>query len=156
MINKLDNANKEVARKIYRVFQNAYQVEAQLIGTDSFPPLNRGVNDIVQSNTVFFGFSDGNSLAGVIETEFNAGHLDIHSLTVDPGYFRNGIAGKLISFVLTSFEITQATVETAVVNAPAIQLYQKHGFVKVKTFTPTHGIEKIALQYTVNSQSEAE
>ena len=31
MITKLDNANEELARQIYTIFQSAYKIEAQLI-----------------------------------------------------------------------------------------------------------------------------
>ena len=50
-----------------------------------------------------------------------------------------------MEYVLNAFDFTQAIVETAVVNAPAIRLYQKHGFNEFKRFTPSHGIEKLAL-----------
>ena len=44
-----------------------------------------------------------------------------------------------------TFDFTEATVETAAANKPAIKLYQKHGFVDYKRFIPAHGIEKLAL-----------
>jgi hypothetical protein len=56
-----------------------------------------------------------------------------------------GIASKLISYVLDKIDFSKAIVETAVVNIPAINLYQKHGFVEFKRWTPSHGIEKLAM-----------
>jgi hypothetical protein len=35
--------------------------------------------------------------------------------------------------------------ETAVVDITAIHLYKKHGFVEYKRWTPSHGIEKMAM-----------
>ena len=71
--------------------------------------------------------------------------LEINSLTVDPSYFGNGIANKLISYVLEVVDFTEAVVETAVANMPAINLYKKYGFVEFKRWAPPHGIEKLAM-----------
>jgi len=145
MITKLENSNKIISDIIYTIFQNAYKIEGQLIGTLNFPPLLRSVKDIVNSKNDFYGFSDNNSIAAIIEIVIKDKHIDIHSLTVDPKYFRKGIADKLISYILDTFEFTEVTVETAIVNMPAINLYKKHGFVEFKRWTPSHGIEKLAM-----------
>ncbi|MCJ8274730.1 MAG: GNAT family N-acetyltransferase [Psychrosphaera sp.] len=145
MITKLDHSNEAVANQIYTVFQHSYKVEAELIGILDFPPLLRSANDIKSSKTQFYGFSENKCLAGVIEIVIEDKHLAIDSLTVDPKFFRKGIANKLISHVLATFDFSQAIVETAVVNIPAINLYKKHGFVEFKRWTPSHGIEKLAM-----------
>ena len=145
MINKLDNSNTEVAKQIFTTFQKSYKIEAQLIGTLDFPPLSRSVRDIENSITLFYGFTELETLAAVIEIVINGKQLNINSLTVDPCYFRKGIADKLISYVLHKFIFSKAIVETAVVNTPAINLYKKHGFVEFKRWTPSHGIEKLAM-----------
>lgn len=145
MIKKIDNSNEEVADQIFTVFQKSYKVEAQLIGVLDFPPLLRSVENIENSKTQFYGFLENKCLAGVIEVSLKGKCLDIDSLTVDPSFFRKGIANKLISYVLDVFDLSEAIVETAVVNLPAINLYKKHGFVEFKRWTPSHGIEKLAL-----------
>jgi len=145
MIIKLENSNEDIANEIYTIFQNSYKVEAQLIDVSVFPPLLRSAKDIVISKTDFYGFSDNNVLAAIIEIKIENKQVEINSLTVDPKHFRKGIAGKLISFVLDTFEFSDAVVETAVVNKPAINLYKKYGFVEFKRWTPSHGIEKLAM-----------
>jgi GNAT superfamily N-acetyltransferase len=145
MIKKLKNSDEIIAAHIYGVFQRSYKIEAKLIGTDNFPPLSRGVQDIVNSVTDFYGYYENECLAAVIEIEMNGENLEINSLTVDPRFFRRGIADKLITYVLSTIAHGIAIVETAVVNEPAIKLYQKHGFVEFKRWTPSHGIEKLAL-----------
>jgi ribosomal protein S18 acetylase RimI-like enzyme len=145
MITKLDNSNEGVANQIFTIFQNSYKVEAQLIGTLDFPPLSRSVKDIENSQTLFYGFSENQSLAAIIEVVVEDKLLSIDSLTVDPGYFRKGIADKLIAYVLETIDFSEAIVETAVVNMPAISLYRKHGFVEFKRWTPSHGIEKVGM-----------
>lgn len=145
MITKLDNSNEEVAKQIFTIFQRSYKIEAQLIGTPDFPPLLRSAKDIENSKTQFYGFSENECLAAIIEIVIADKRLDIYSLTVDPNYFRKGIANKLISYVLEVIDFSEAIVETAVVNIPAINLYKKHGFVEFKRWTPSHGIEKLAM-----------
>jgi ribosomal protein S18 acetylase RimI-like enzyme len=149
MITKLENSNEIVANKIHIVFQRSYKVEAQLINALNFPPLSRSSINIANSKNDFYGFSDNNYLAAIIEIEIIGKQLDIHSLTVDPKYFRKGIADKLINYVLKTFDIIIAIVETAVVNKPAINLYEKHGFLEHRRWTPSHGIEKIAMSVEV-------
>ncbi len=145
MITKLDNSDEKVANLIFTVFQRSYQIEAQLIGAVDFPPLFRSVKNIEDSRTQFYGFIENECVAAVIEIVIEDHHLDINSLTVDPNYFRKGIADKLISFVLSEIDFSEAVVETAVVNLPAINLYKKHGFIEFKRWTPSHGIRKVAL-----------
>ena len=145
MIKKLNNSNEDVANKIFTLFQNSYKIEAELIGAVVFPPLLRSAKDIENSTTLFYGFSENDCLAATIEIVIEDKHLDINSLTVNPNYFKKGIASKLISYVLGITDFSKAIVETAVVNIPAINLYKKHGFVEFKKWTPSHGIEKIAM-----------
>jgi ribosomal protein S18 acetylase RimI-like enzyme len=145
MITKLDNSNKEVANQIFTVFQNSYKVEAQLIGALDFPPLLRSATDIESSETQFYGFCENEGLAAIIEIEIVDRRLEINSLTVDPKFFRKGIANKLIDYVLALGDLSEAIVETAVANIPAINLYKKHGFIEFKRWTPSHGIEKLAM-----------
>ncbi|WOH36376.1 N-acetyltransferase [Thalassotalea fonticola] len=145
MIQKLDNFNKEIAKQIFTVFQNSYKVEAQLIGTLDFPPLLRSAKDIENSKTLFYGFFENECLAAIIEIAIEDKRLEINSLTVDPSYFRKGIANQLISHILEVIDFSEAIVETAVANIPAINLYKKHGFVEFKRWTPSHGIQKLAM-----------
>lgn len=145
MIKKLDNSNEKIANQIFTVFQSSYKVEAQLIGVVDFPPLSRSATNIQGSQTLFYGFYENESLAAIIEIMIDDTHLSIESLTVEPQYFKKGIAGKLISYVLDTFEFAEAIVETAVVNKPAINLYHKHGFVEFKRWIPSHGIQKLAM-----------
>ena len=145
MITKLDHSNEDIANQIFNIFQNSYKIEAQLIGTKNFPPLLRGTNNIASSTTKFYGFNENQCLAAIIEIAIKDKQLDINSLTVDPSFFRKGIANKLISYVLNTIDFSVAVVETAVVNKPAINLYKKHGFTEFKRWIPSHGIQKLAM-----------
>ena len=157
-IQKLNNSASEDSQQIYQVFQSAYKIEADLIGIENFPPLSRTVEHIQASTTQFYGCIVEGELAGVIEislSEESAENiskttLEIESLTVSPLFFKQGIASRLIEFVLQNKAFEYAIVETAAVNQPAIKLYEKHGFRIFKQFTPEHGIEKAALKKSVH------
>ncbi len=150
MIAKLENAEQDIAQQIFTVFQRSYHIEAQLIATDDFPPLSRSVEHIAQSKTQFYGFIENQHIAAVIEVALEEQQLDINSLAVDPDYFRRGIASQLLSCILRELRFSTAVVETAVINIPAINLYQQHGFVEFKKWTPSHGIKKVA--FMLNSK----
>ncbi|QZO11710.1 GNAT family N-acetyltransferase [Pseudoalteromonas piscicida] len=152
MIQKLNNRDVSMAREIFNVFQRSYKVEAEFIGASYFPPLSRTIEDICGATSHFYGYFENQNLAAVIEIVIFEKTLEIDSLTVDPSYFRKGIAGKLLHFALTEFDAAKVIVETATANAPAITLYQKYGFVEYKRWLPGHGIEKVALAVDVCSQ----
>jgi len=153
MIKKLEHSNEEIANQIFTVFQNSYKVEAELIGTLDFPPLFRTVSDIKKSKTQFYSFVENECNAAIIEIALDNQQLEINSLTVDPKFFRKGIASKLLSYVIEELDFKGATVETAVVNLPAIKLYNKHGFIEFKRWTPSHGIEKVAMSLNQHSNN---
>lgn len=144
MITLLNHQQLNVAQQIFNVFQSSYAIEANLIGVSEFPPLKRQVTDILASHSSFYGYLIEGQLAGVVEITLTAQVLEIESLTVNPDFFRQGVAGKLIVYVLSAFSHQTAKVETATANAPAIRLYQKHGFIQYKKWIPDHGIEKVA------------
>ena len=154
MIKSIQHKNDQVCAQIYAVFQAAYKVEAQIIGAEIFPPLARTVQQIQDATSQFYGFFDGAELAAVIEVDSNLPDLmsnsddalSIESLTVHPQYFKKGIASKLIEIVLRNNHFKTAFVETASDNKPAIKLYEKQGFTIYNYYTPSHGIEKVALR----------
>ncbi len=152
MIRKLNNSSEDVASKIFTVFQNSYKIEAQLIGVGAldFPPLSRSAKNIENSKSLFYGFSENETLAGVIEIVIDDKKVDINSLIVEPAYFGQGIASQLISYILDNINFSEVVVETAVENIPAINLYKKHGFVEFKRWTPSHGIEKLAMSVSLS------
>jgi len=111
-----------------------------------FPPLKRTVSDFEQSLSLFFGFSKDNDLAAVVEIEKLGNAIDICSLVVDPGFFRQGIAQQLLQFVEDYDDSEMLVVETGEANLPAIALYERFGFEKQKQWVTSNGISKISLR----------
>lgn len=145
MIQVLNHSQGTMAQQIHTVFQRSYKIEGELLSIENFPPLMRSANDIQNTSTQFIGYFDNNCLAAVIEITDHKSNLDIDSLVVDPSFFRRGLAGKLIHYILQQTTSTTATVETAAANTPAVTLYEKHGFIETRQWTPDHGIKKIEL-----------
>lgn len=144
MIKLLSHADPFTADLIYQVFQVSYAVEARLLKSNDFPPLKRTAEDIRQDRTVFYGFWKHEKLAGVMEIRSENTRTHICSLTVDPDYFRQGIAVTLLEFALKSYPSERFTVETGLGNAPAVSLYENFGFIRQKTYMTEAGIEKVA------------
>jgi ribosomal protein S18 acetylase RimI-like enzyme len=151
MIEKLQNSNLEVAEKIRAVFQVSYKVEAKLLNAVDFPPLKRPIEEYVNCSNQFFGFLKDNELAAVVEIIHNEEYTHIRSLVVDPAFFKQGIASKLMEFVLDTFNSSLFVVETGVDNGPATDLYKKFDFQVVKEWDTEFGIRKIKMERIINN-----
>mgnify|MGYP003978060885 FL=1 len=151
MIERLKNNDLEIAKKIRSVFQLSYKVEAKILNATDFPPLKRSLENYVNSNTAFFGYLKNQELAGVIEIEHNDNFTHINSLVVDPGFFKQGIARKLMEYVINTFDSKLFVVETGLENGPATELYKKFDFKEVKQWNTDHGIRKIKFELRINS-----
>lgn len=146
MIQKLQNTDIEVSKKIHSVFQASYAVEAKILKAVDFPPLKRTLENYRASNTAFFGCIKNGELAGVIEIDQKDDHTRIASLVIDPRFFRQGIASQLIKYVFNSYDSDIFMVETGVDNGPATELYKKYGFIEVKQWDTDFGIQKIRFE----------
>tara|TARA_R110000868_G_scaffold61720_3_gene187355 strand:+ start:91 stop:546 length:456 start_codon:yes stop_codon:yes gene_type:complete len=151
MIEKLQNNEIEISKKIRLVFQASYKVEAKILNATDFPPLKRPLENYVKSSTSFFGYLKNEEIVGVIEIKQNNGSTHIRSLVVNPLFFRQGIANKLMKFVLDTFDSKLFVVETGLNNGPATKLYEKFGFIEVKQWDTNHGVRKIKFEKRTNN-----
>ncbi|WP_180953606.1 GNAT family N-acetyltransferase [Bacillus sp. T33-2] len=107
----------------------AYQVEADLIGTDNIPPLKETVGELAGSGETFIGYYIFGKLAGAVSYKAAAGQVDIHRVMVHPDHFRKGIAAHLIRWVEEAEAgAREMVVSTGADNTPAVALYKKLGF----------------------------
>ncbi len=152
-VSTINHLQREVALKVYTIFQRAYRVEADLLGIEfeDFPPLRRGLTQIMATESDFYGYWQDERLTAVTEIErTEAQHIHIASLVVDPDFFRQGLGSRLLVEVLDLLDWNKVTVDTAVANIPAIQLYKKLGFAPLKQwYTPDH-IPMITLYQEAN------
>lgn len=143
MIKILDHEKETTAKQIYAIFQVSYAVEAELLGATDFPPLKRTIENFIKSNSSFFGYWQRERLAAVLEIEPQPTAFHICSLVVDPYFFRQGIASKLIDHILDLFEGNTVTVETGLANEPAKKLYERFGFKEAGQYDTNQAIRKI-------------
>lgn len=146
MIQKLNNKDLEIARKMQVVFHASYAIEAALLKAEIFPPLQRQIPAYMDTETEFYGFWRDDALAAVIELHFDPTQIHIQSLVVDPNFFRQGIGRKLVQYVFDSFSSEIYMVETGVDNQPAIALYESLGFVQVLEWDTEIGIRKVRFE----------
>ena len=152
MIVKLQNADLAIAAKIRSVFQVSYAVEAEILKAVDFPPLKRNLESFLTSSNTFYGYLTNEELVAVAEIDDTKKAIHIQSLVVDPAFFRQGIASKLIDFVFHSYDSNVFTVETGLDNEPATTLYKKFNFKEVKQWDTDHGIRKIRFERKIDKR----
>lgn len=150
MIKEFDHTIDENAHQIWCIFQSSYAIEAKMLKAINFPPLNRTVSQFLISATKFYAFYDREIICGIIEIDHNNTLTHIQSLVVDPEYFRQGIASKLVTFVLSIYNSKIITVETGLKNIPAIKLYKSFDFKEKNQWDTDHGVRKISFEFTPN------
>lgn len=131
---------------IHSVWQVSYPVEAKILQADDFPPLKRTVQQFEESLTDFYGFYEGDSLAGIIEILVETNSVHLQSLVVRPEFFRRGIGRKLVHFAFQKHPSKRYTVETGAANLPACRLYESSGFKEIKEWETEYGIRKVRFE----------
>ena len=148
-ITKLDHSEPLEADRICRTLLTSYAVEARLIGVTDFAPLRRTATEIRDARSVFYGCSHENRLAAVTEIELDGEDPpNIASFAVHPRFFRRGIGSELLQHIVALLGSGRITVSTALRNAPAISLYEKHGFRNTRRWTTPDGIDMVTMEFS--------
>jgi len=73
--------------------------------------------------------------------------VDICRVLVDPDYFRKGLGKSLIKHIeKVNNKAKKIQVSTALKNKPAVELYLKNGFVKIKEIELEIGLSLISFE----------
>lgn len=139
MICKINHQDEQVAKKIQQIQQQAYRIEAEMMGFYGIPQLHETVLEIQDSTEIFIGLNE-EQLQGVISYRIEEGLVDIHRLVVAPCYFRKGVAKRLVEYVLRNYRGYEFTVSTGTANKPAIALYKTFGFQEQRLIEVAPGI----------------
>lgn len=132
-IRQIDITNEETAREVLGIQLPSYKIEAALIEFYGIPPLKDTVETLMECGETFLGYYEDGNLCGAVSFKTENEVIDIHRLMVNPEHFRKGIARRLLQEVEKAAEsATAMIVSTGSKNKPAIQLYEKIGFHKVK------------------------
>ena len=147
----LDLADPAVARELLELQQDAYRVEARLIGSDEIPPLRESLAELQACGEIFLGaFADGR-LAGAVSWKVDGETLDLHRLVVDPAYLRRGIGAALVRAALAAGTgLRRAVVQTGAANEPARSLYLREGFTLVDEVEPVPGLRVARFSKSLN------
>jgi len=141
MIKRLDTKDAKTAEQIVVLQKKSYIVEAELISFYDIPPLKDTADSIMSCHEAFYGWYEGEELAGLVSYKLEEDLLDIYRVAVHPEHFRKGIARQLIEFIMnTNKGIKKTIVSTGLNNRPAVNLYLKLGFQKVREVEAVEGV----------------
>jgi ribosomal protein S18 acetylase RimI-like enzyme len=141
MIRKLDLEDECTIKRILELQTDSYKIEAALIGFYEIPPLKDTIVSLKECGETFYGYFAEEVLAGIISYKNIDKVLDIHRVAIHPCFFRMGIAEKLIDFVEgIESGISKVIVGTGKKNMPAVSLYLKKGYKRVKDVEVSNGI----------------
>jgi hypothetical protein len=102
--------------------QNAYAVEARLIGFDGIPPLHESLEDLRGCGECFLGLDDETGLAGAVSwVLLQNGTLQICWLMAHPRAFRRGIATALLGGLDRTEPVRRALVSTGTARADSVR-----------------------------------
>ncbi|AZS17229.1 GNAT family N-acetyltransferase [Paenibacillus lutimineralis] len=151
MIRLLSLQDPDVVEQIWSLQHTAYRLEALAIGLASYPPLSDTFDSIRCSEEDFYGYlsdepghnEEGGELLGVISIRAESSvHLSLTRLMVHPEHMREGIGTALVSYLLDHYDnIQHFSVTAGTLNAPAVSLYQKFGFMPGETVRSTAGVD---------------
>ncbi|MGN4447481.1 GNAT family N-acetyltransferase [Bacillus cereus group sp. MYBK79-1] len=153
MIQKLITTSHNTAASILNIQIPAYKIEAKYINSTAIPRLYDTVTDIQLCDENFYGYFYEDTLAGFISFTMDEEEVDIHRLVVSPDHFHKGIATKLLLYVFDMFSPSKTyIVQTGKENTPALSLYKKHGFIKVKDIILPDGVVLTSLKKSENKK----
>jgi ribosomal protein S18 acetylase RimI-like enzyme len=113
--------------------REAYAVEATLIGSDGIPALTETVEQLRSAGETWLGCFDAAGLSGAVAWQLLAdGTVDICRLVVASRAFRGGVATALLDELDRRYPASPMIVSTGSTNEPALALYRRRGFHRVR------------------------
>ena len=123
----------------------AYAIEAELIGYPDLPPLRETVEALQASDEEVWLCEEGGEVVGAVGLELGDDEVVIARLFVAPPAFRHGVGTALVRHALEVAGARRVRVGTGADNAPAIALYERHGFRRVGEHRPVPTLVNVEL-----------
>ncbi|OKP96594.1 N-acetyltransferase [Paenibacillus sp. P46E] len=145
-IMKLDLQDGDTLSELWSLQHKAYRLEAEIIGFHEIPPLLETRDMLSRSEELFYGsFDDHGDLMGAVAVlEESPGKLTVTRMMVNPDFFRQGVAGKLLEYIFDLYlDMEHFIVSTGKLNVPAVTLYTKYGFIPAGVEEVAPGVELI-------------
>lgn len=154
-VEEVDCSAPGIAEQVLAVRQGAYLQEARLLGLDDFPPLRQGVEELRASLGRSLVVRQAGEIVGVLELESGPGMLCISTLVVAPKAQGRGFGSALLRAAITAAAGKRLEVQTAVLNERAVRLYERHGFVLLRTWRLEQGLELARFRHDGRGKSAA-
>ncbi|MEU3753346.1 GNAT family N-acetyltransferase [Streptomyces olivoreticuli] len=137
----LDMADERTAVTTHHIGRSAYAVEAELIAFDGIPALRESLEEMRAQPLNWLGAVHENTLAAFVAWREDTDPVEIDRLCVDPEWFRQGLAARLMTHLLTEIVPDRdIVVTTGAANDPAVALYKRLGFTRGEDFQPVPGL----------------
>jgi ribosomal protein S18 acetylase RimI-like enzyme len=130
---------------VLEVQHAAYAIEAALIGYPQLPPAHETLAALQATREELWLCEEGGELCGVVGLEQHADELVIARLFVAPAAFRRGIGSALVAHALARADGRRVRVGTGARNAPALALYERFGFRRLKEREPAPNVGYVEL-----------
>jgi ribosomal protein S18 acetylase RimI-like enzyme len=130
---------------VLEVQHASYAIEAQLIGFPELPPAHEKVIELQGSGEELWLCEEDGELLGAVGLEGSEEELLIARLFVAPSAFRRGVGTALVQHALSEANGRRVRVGTAAANAPALALYERLGFRRVRESEAPPGVRYVEL-----------
>lgn len=122
---EITKLNEERLEDIYLLFKNQLGILAWT--------KQQILDSLKSENTLFYGIILSGELASCVSILNGIDNIEILDVATKENYKKQGFAQKLINFVIANKSEEQSvSLEVAVENVPAIKLYEKLNFKKVR------------------------
>ncbi|MCH5167717.1 MAG: GNAT family N-acetyltransferase [Erysipelotrichales bacterium] len=78
-----------------------------------------------------FVYEEDNIIKGFIELEVHFEVVEIINIAVDESYQKQGVASKLLKYVIDNFKCERILLEVKEDNEKALNFYKKHNFIEI-------------------------
>ena len=109
--------------------RQAFEIEAQFIGTREIPPLQQDDESLASFRGSWLMAWDGTTLVGAAAWTETGDQVELDKVMVHPSAHRRGIASALIAQVVERTPGRDIVVTTGRDNPPGIAMYTRNGFV---------------------------